>query len=58
MGIIEVRCDIEPPKADGKIAMFLKTLEENGMTLSEPPQFKASRPWDLNREEKPWEISS
>ncbi|GJQ78057.1 putative ribosomal protein L18 [Trypoxylus dichotomus] len=58
MGIIEVRSDIEPPNADGKIAAFLKTLEEHGLTLVEAPQFKQSHPWDLNRAEKPWEVTN
>ncbi|KAI4454550.1 39s ribosomal protein l18 mitochondrial [Holotrichia oblita] len=58
MGIIEVRSDVEPSNPDGKIAAFLKTLEENGLTLTEPPQFKPAQPWDLQREEKPWEVST
>lgn len=56
-GIMEFYCDIEPTNPDGKVAGFLKTLEESGLTLSEPAQFKPIRPWDLDRPEKPWEIT-
>lgn len=58
MGITEVRSDIKPLNPEGKVAAFLKTLEENGVTLSESPQYKPSRPWDLTREEKPWEVNN
>ncbi|XP_023014769.2 mitochondrial ribosomal protein L18 [Leptinotarsa decemlineata] len=55
-GLTELSCFIEPPTPDGKVALFLKALEEGGICLKEPPQYKPSRPWDLERPEKPWEV--
>ncbi|KAJ8972099.1 hypothetical protein NQ314_000325 [Rhamnusium bicolor] len=34
-GIIEVSCNIQPPTQNGKVALFLKTLQQNGVTLEE-----------------------
>lgn len=50
-----MNCDIEAVK-NGKVEKFLKTLEENGISLKEPPQFRPYRPWDVDRPEKPWEV--
>ncbi|KYB27088.1 large ribosomal subunit protein uL18m [Tribolium castaneum] len=56
-GLIEIRSDIVPPKPDGKVAQFLQALQEGGVVLQEPPQFKPARPWDQLRLEKPWEVT-
>ncbi|XP_030768363.1 39S ribosomal protein L18, mitochondrial [Sitophilus oryzae] len=56
-GLTELRCDIHPPNEDGKVALFLKALEEAGVKLQEPPQYKTPYPWDLHRPEKPWEVT-
>lgn len=56
-GLCEISCFIEPTTPDGKVALFLKTLEKEGLTLTEPPQFKPARAFDLYRPEKPWEIT-
>ncbi|KAJ8916625.1 hypothetical protein NQ315_000270 [Exocentrus adspersus] len=56
-GIIEVDCTIEPPIPNGKVAQFLKAVEDGGVVLKEPPQYKPSRPWDQFRPEKPWEVT-
>ncbi|KAJ8954199.1 hypothetical protein NQ318_005794 [Aromia moschata] len=55
-GIIEISCDIAAPRPDGKVALFLKAVEDGGVSLKEPPQYKPSRPWDQERPEKPWEV--
>lgn len=54
-GIIEFNCDLDPVK-DSKTDKFLRTLEENGLKLSEPERFMPHRPWDMDRKEKPWEV--
>lgn len=56
-GLIEIRCDIVPPKPDGKVAQFLDALQKGGVVLEEPPQYKPARPWDQYRYEKPWEVT-
>ncbi|KAJ8982585.1 hypothetical protein NQ317_005057 [Molorchus minor] len=55
-GILEVSCNVTPAKPDTKLALFLKAVEEGGVKLSEPEQYKPSRPWDQFRPEKPWEV--
>lgn len=55
-GITEFRCDIKPVP-NGKTEIFLKTLEANGVTLEEPERFQPHRSWDMERPEKPWEIT-
>lgn len=55
-GIVEVYCDIQPQKKDGKVAEFLKAVEEAGLQLTEPPQYKTAYPWTQHREQKPWEV--
>lgn len=55
-GLIEMRCDIKPPNDDGKIAHFLRTVEEQGITFSEPEQYETVYPWTRQRPEKPWEF--
>lgn len=56
-GLFELHCNIIPPNPNGRTAHFLRALQEGGINLKEPSQFKAPRPWDLHREEKPWEIT-
>ncbi|XP_072379039.1 large ribosomal subunit protein uL18m [Diabrotica undecimpunctata] len=56
-GLIEISCFIKPSRPDDKIALFLKALEEGGVSLTEQPQYKASMPWDQERPEKPWEVT-
>lgn len=51
-----MRCDIEC-QPNGKIDSFLKTLESCGISLAEPIRFKPHRPWDVDRPEKPWEVT-
>ncbi|CAD7086993.1 unnamed protein product [Hermetia illucens] len=55
-GLIEMRCDITP-NPNSKLDKFLRTLEENGLKLSEPERFEAPRPWNRHRPEKPWEVT-
>lgn len=55
-GLIEMRCDIEPTP-NGKVDKFLKTLEASGISLTEPERFQPHRPWDMDRPEKPWEVT-
>lgn len=54
-GITEMLCSIEAVPG-GKLDKFLKTVEENGVTLKEAPRYFAPKPWDATREEKPWEV--
>nr|CAI5835193.1 unnamed protein product [Callosobruchus analis] len=55
-GLLEIGCFIKPQTPDGKVAQFLKAVEDGGVLLKEPPQYKPSRPWDQFRPEKPWEV--
>lgn len=55
-GLNEIRSDIVSTQPDGKVALFLKALEDGGVKLEEPPQFKVARPWDQYRPEKPWDV--
>lgn len=54
-GLTEFLCDLQPPNENSKIAHFLRTLKECGLSLSEPPQYKTVYPWTRERPEKPWE---
>lgn len=54
-GITEMVCNVEAV-AGGKLDKFLKTVEENGVVLKEPPRYYKPKPWDAERPEKPWEI--
>lgn len=54
-GITEMMCNIEAVKG-GKLDKFLETLTQNGVSLTEPERIKADRPWDMHRQEKPWEV--
>ncbi|CAH1118495.1 unnamed protein product [Phaedon cochleariae] len=56
-GLIEMSCYIDAPNPNGKVALFLKAVEDGGVCLKEPTQFKPIRPWDLERPEKPWEVT-
>jgi large subunit ribosomal protein L18 len=40
-----------------QISKFAKIVEEGGISLTEPKRFLPSRPWDLERPEKPWEVT-
>lgn len=55
-GLTEFKCDIEPVKGS-KVDKFLQTLNDSGLSLSEPERFMPHRPWTLDRKEKPWEIT-
>ncbi|XP_001658909.2 39S ribosomal protein L18, mitochondrial [Aedes aegypti] len=55
-GLTEMRCDIQP-KPNGKADIFLKTLTESGIKLQEPERIKPIQPWDMERPEKPWEVT-
>lgn len=55
-GLTEISCFMEAKNPEGKLAYFLKHLEESGVVLKEAPQFKPARPWDQFRPEKPWDV--
>ncbi|CAH1110182.1 unnamed protein product [Psylliodes chrysocephalus] len=57
VGLIEISCFIKPNSPNDKVSLFLKAVEEGGVSLTEPPQYKPSRPWDIDRPEKPWEVT-
>lgn len=42
----------------GKLDAFFKELEKNGLKLSESPQYKKSKPMDLDRMDRPWTIQN
>lgn len=48
-------CTIKAPE-NSKTEKFLKTLQDEGVRLEEPDQYKPDRPWNLTRPEKPWEV--
>lgn len=54
-GLTEVASTIQPP-ADGKLDKFIRTLEEGGVCLQEPPRYVPHQPLNMKREEKPWEV--
>ncbi|CAH0549789.1 unnamed protein product [Brassicogethes aeneus] len=56
-GLAEIRCDIKPRNSDGKVALFLKAVQDSGIKLEEATQYKPARPWDQYRQEKPWEVT-
>lgn len=55
-GLTEMRCDLQP-KPNGKVDKFLETLTSCGIKLEEPERLKPARPWDMERPEKPWEVT-
>lgn len=55
-GLTEMQCELQP-KPDGKVDKFLKTLTENGIRLQEADRIKPIQPWDMERPEKPWEVT-
>lgn len=55
-GLTEMRCDLQP-KPNGKVDKFLETLTSCGIKLEEPERLKPARPWDMDRPEKPWEVT-
>lgn len=55
MGLSHLECFIKADEGT-KTDRFLKTLEENGISLKESERFLPARPWDLDRPEKPWEV--
>lgn len=56
-GLTEIRCDIKPSQ-EGKVSEFIKALQQSGVCLEEPSQYKPPQPWDMHRPEKPWEITN
>ncbi|CAH1997925.1 unnamed protein product [Acanthoscelides obtectus] len=56
-GLLEIGCFIQPASPDQKVAQFLKAVEDGGVSLKEPEQYKAPRPSDPYRPEKPWEVT-
>ncbi|KAF7269481.1 mitochondrial ribosomal protein L18 [Rhynchophorus ferrugineus] len=56
-GLTEISFDKDSVKQNGKVALFLKELEEAGIHLKEPRQYKPTYPWDQHRPEKPWEVT-
>lgn len=56
-GLWEIQSFIEPSVKDGKVALFLKALEDGGVCLNEPEQYKKPAPWEKHRPEKPWEVT-
>lgn len=56
-GIIEVQNFNEAPEGS-KLEAFFTELEKNGLKLTESPQYKKSRPSDLERMQKPWMIQN
>lgn len=56
-GLIEVQSFIKTKNSDDKVALFLQALQDGGVCITEPSQFKAAMPWDMDRPEKPWEVT-
>ncbi|KAK4878476.1 hypothetical protein RN001_010982 [Aquatica leii] len=56
-GLVEFFTDLKPTNEQGKVSLFLKTLRENGLKLTEPDQYTTVYPWTRERSEKPWEIN-
>ncbi|KAJ8680872.1 hypothetical protein QAD02_016659 [Eretmocerus hayati] len=54
-GITAVYCDIDPSASQKKTAL-LDALKENGLELTEPPQYRHANPWDSFRDVKPWTV--
>ncbi|CAB0008457.1 unnamed protein product [Nesidiocoris tenuis] len=57
-GITEMICDHAPPEGPPRSNMdaFLAVLVENGVSLTEPDQYKNPRPSEAQRPEKPWTL--
>lgn len=55
-GLTEVLNTIIPPP-NGKIDKFIKTLEAGGVSLSEPERYVPKTPKNMERPEKPWEVT-
>ncbi|XP_053674859.1 39S ribosomal protein L18, mitochondrial [Anopheles nili] len=55
-GLTEMRCDLQPADG-GKVAAFLNSLQECGISLKEPSRIRTPYPWDMHRPEKPWELT-
>jgi large subunit ribosomal protein L18 len=53
----DTQCSIFLSFSFFKVEAFLSCMEEGGVTLSEPPRFQPHRPWNLDRPEKPWEVT-
>lgn len=56
-GLTEMYSDVKD-EAQSKERLFLESLLEAGISLSEPSQYKTVKPWDQDRPEKPWEDNS
>lgn len=55
-GLLEIQSFIETTVENGKVAAFLKAMEDCGVCLKEPEQYKHPNAWDKLRPEKPWEV--
>lgn len=56
-GFFEIQNFIEPATKGGKVDLFLKALEDGGVCLQEPEQYKNPGPCEKLRPEKPWEVT-
>lgn len=54
-GITEMSCNVEAVP-NSKLDKFLKTIQQEGITLNELSRYKLPKPWDVDRPDKPWEI--
>lgn len=54
-GLTEVLNTVQPP-ANGKLDKFIRTLESNGVCLTEPERYVPMTPLNMERPEKPWEV--
>lgn len=55
-GLTEMYCDIKPV-AGGKVEKFLNEVTKGGVRLEEADRYVKPNPWDMERPEKPWEIT-
>ncbi|XP_063986099.1 large ribosomal subunit protein uL18m [Diachasmimorpha longicaudata] len=55
-GIFAIHVSPHMPRG-GKVDLLLSKLEEGGVALVEPPLYKNPYPWDLQRLEKPWDVT-
>ncbi|EDW47624.1 39S ribosomal protein L18, mitochondrial [Drosophila sechellia] len=55
-GITEMTCNVEAVPGS-KLQKLLKTIQDNGVSFTEPSRLPNEQPWDEKRHEKPWEVS-
>ncbi|XP_075219283.1 large ribosomal subunit protein uL18m-like isoform X2 [Lycorma delicatula] len=55
-GIYCMIIDEELKNAGVKVSAFLKKIQEEGIILSEPRQYKPLTPWSLEVMQKPWKV--